>query len=261
MKEVKGDPKFQVVTWFPLNLDLVNLNHDFEPFKDQRVRLAIDLLIDKEALLQGALWGEGRTTASPSYPTSASYNAGLKNRPQDIEKAKQLLADAGYGPGKLDLVFKATTNYPYHVESAQIMLEWFKEAGINMKIEQLTWADWLSQVWVNKDFQISMMNFFTLWEPDFLYYSLWHSTGAFNYRHIKDPDLDDLLQKARVTTDPAARADIYKQVQQRIFDQDHDVILWFRNGSIGAQPVVGGLDTIVHPNGSNFQFHKVWLRA
>lgn len=261
MKEVKGDPKLQVITWFPLNWDFVNMNHDFAPFKDQRVRLAIDLLIDKEALLQGALWGEGRTTASPSYPTSASYNATLKNRAQDIEKAKQLLNESGYGPGKLDLVFKATTNYPYHVESAQIMLEWFKEAGINMRIEQLTWADWLSQVWVNKDFQISMMNFFTLWEPDFLYYSLWHSTGAFNYRHIKDPDLDELLQKARVTVDPVARADIYKQVQQRIFDQVHDVVLWFRNGSIGAQPSVGGLDTIVHPNGSNLQFHKVWLRA
>jgi peptide/nickel transport system substrate-binding protein len=261
MKEVKSDPKLQVLTWFPLNWDFVNMNHDFEPFKDPRVRRAIDLLIDKEALLQGALWGEGRTTASPSYPTSASYNASLKNRPQDIAKAKELLAEAGYGPGKLDLVFKATTNYPYHVDSAQIMLEWFKEAGINMKIEQLTWADWLSQVWVNKDFQISMMNFFTLWEPDFLYYSLWHSTGAFNYRHIRDADLDDMLQKARVTIEPAARAEIYKQVQQRIYDQDHDVILWFRNGSIGAQPSVGGLDTIVHPNGSNLRFHKVWLRA
>jgi len=261
MKEVKSDPKLQVLTWFPLNWDFVNMNHDFEPFKDQRVRLAIDLLIDKEALLQGALWGEGSTTASPSYPTSASFNSSLKNRPQDIAKAKQLLAEAGYGPGKLDLVFKATTNYPYHVDSAQIMLEWFKEAGINMKIEQLTWADWLSQVWVNKDFQISMMNFFTLWEPDFLYYSLWHSTGAFNYRHIRDPELDDMLQKARVTIDPAARADIYKEVQQRIYDQDHDVILWFRNGTIGAQPSVGGLDTIVHPNGSNLRFHKVWLRA
>jgi ABC-type transport system substrate-binding protein len=261
MKEVKADPKFQVLTWFPLNWDFVNMNHDYPPFKDARVRMAIDLLIDKEALLQGALWGEGRTTASPSYPTSSSYNSVLKNRPQDLEKAKALLAEAGYGPGKLDVVFKATTNYPYHVESAQIMLEWFKEAGINMKIEQLTWADWLSQVWVNKDFQISMMNFFTLWEPDFLYYSLWNSTGAFNYRKIKDATIDDLTQKARVTIDPAARADIYKQVQQQIFDQTHDVILWFRNGSIGAQPTVGGLDTIVHPNGSNLNFHKVWLRA
>jgi ABC-type transport system substrate-binding protein len=261
IKEVKGDPKFQVLTWFPLNWDFVNMNHDYPPFKDARVRMAIDLLIDKEALLQGALWGEGRTTASPSFPTSSSYDSALKNRAQDIEKAKALLAEAGYGPGKLDVVFKATTNYPYHVESAQIMLEWFKEAGVNMKIEQLTWADWLSQVWVNKDFQISMMNFFTLWEPDFLYYSLWNSTGAFNYRKIKDPVIDDLTQKARVTIDPAARADIYKQVQQQVFDQTHDIILWFRNGSIGAQPSVGGLDTIVHPNGSNFNFHKVWLRA
>ena len=216
MKEVKSDPKFQVQTWFPLNWDFVNLNHEFEPFKDPRVRLAVDLIIDKEALLQGALWGEGRITASPSYPTSSSYNGALKNRAQDIDKAKQLLAQAGYGPGKLEVVFKATTNYPYHVEAAQIMLEWFRDAGISMKIEQLTWSDWLSQVWVNKDFQISMMNFFTLWEPDFLYYSLWHSTGAFNYRKIKDPVLDDLLQKARVTSDPTERADIYKQVQQRI---------------------------------------------
>ena len=261
VSEIEKDPKFQVLKWFPLNWDFVNLNHDFEPFKDQRVRLAFDLMIDKEMLLQGALWGQGRTTASPSYPTSASYNAALANRPQDIAKAKALLAEAGYGPGQLKVVFKATTNYPYHIEAAQIMLEWFREAGVDMTIEQLTWADWLSQVWVNKDFQISMMNFFTLWEPDFLYYSLWHSTGAFNYRHISDPDLDALLEKARSVVDPAARNEIYKEAQQRIFDQVHDVVLWFRNGTIGAQPAVGGLDTVVHPNGSNLNFHKVWLKA
>ena len=259
--EIKADPKFQVLTWFPLNFDFVNLNHEFEPFKDPRVRMAFDLTIDKEELLKGALWGQGRTTASPSFPTSSSYNSALKNRAQDLDKAKALLAEAGYGPGKLKVVFKATTNYPYHVESAQIMLEWFRAVGVDMSIVQLTWADWLSQVWVNKDFQMSMMNFFTLWEPDFLYYSLWNSTGAFNYRKIKDPVIDELTQKARGIVDPTARANTYKEVQERIFDQVHDVILWFRNGSIGAQPAVVGLDTIVHPNGSNFNFHKVWLRA
>jgi peptide/nickel transport system substrate-binding protein len=61
--------------------------------------------------------------------------------------------------------------------------------------------------------------------------------------------------------DPAERNDVYKQVQQRIFDEVHDVVLWFRNGTIGAQPAVGGLDTIIHPNGSNLNFHKVWLKA
>ncbi len=261
MAEIKSDPAFQVVTWFPLNWDFVNFNHDFEPFKDPRVRKALDMMIDKEQLLEGALWGEGQVTASPSYPTSASYNHDLKQRAQDIGGARALLEEAGYGPGELKVVFKVTTNYPYHVEAAQIMLEWFREGGVDMSIEQLTWSDWLSQVWVDKDFQISMMNFFTLWEPDFLYYSLWNSTGAFNYRKISDPVIDDLTEKARITTDPQARADIYKAVQKRVFDETHDVYLWFRNGSIGAVPGVGGLDTIVHPNGSNLNFHKVWLQA
>ena len=261
MEEIKADPKFQTVSWFPLNFDFVNLNNDFEPFKNPKVRLAFDLIIDKEQLLQGALWGQGKITASPSYPTSASYNTDLVNRAQDIEQAKALLAEAGYAPGALKIVFKATTNYPYHIEAAQIMVEWFRAAGVELTIEQLTWADWLSQVWVNKDFEMSMMNFFGLWEADFLYYSLYHSTGGFNYRHINEPVIDELVTKARVTVDGAARAEIYKQVQQRVFDEVLDIVIWFRNGSIAAQPSVGGLDTIVHPNGNALQFYKVWLKA
>jgi peptide/nickel transport system substrate-binding protein len=262
VEEIEGDDSLVVLKWFPLNWDFVNLNQaKFEPFKDRRVREAFDLVIDKELLLQGALWGQGQITASPSYPTSASYNAALKPRAQDIAKAKALLAEAGHQPGDLKLVFKVTTNYPYHIESAQILAEWFREAGVELSIEQLTWADWLSQCWVDRDFQMTMMNFFTLWEPDFLYYSLWNTEGAFNYRSISDPTIDELTAKARVTVDPTERAEIYKQVQQRIYDEVLDVILWFRNGTIAAQPVVGGLDTVVHPNGSNLDFHKVWLKT
>ena len=259
MAEVSDDPDLEVRTWFPLNWDFVNFNHDVEPFDDPNVRLAFDLMIDKEMLLEGALWGEGQITASPSYPTHASYNTELTNRAQDFDRARELLAEAGYGPGELDVVFKVTTNYPYHVEAAQIMLEWFRAGGVNMSIEQLTWSDWLSQVWVDRDFQMSMMNFFTLWEPDYLYYSQWHSTGAFNYRNVNDPEIDALAEEARVTVDYDARMEIYKELQKRVFDQVHDVVLWFRNGSIGAQPSVGGLDSLVHPNGSNLNFHRVWL--
>lgn len=261
VEDLKSDATLQVMTWFPLNFDFVNLNHTFEPFKDPKVRVAFDMIIDKEALMQGALWGQGATTASPSFPTSASYNHDLQQRPQDIAGAKALLAEAGYPEGSLKIVFKATTNYPYHIEAAQILVEWFKEAGVELTIEQLTWADWLSQCWVNKDYQMTMMNFFTLWEPDFLYYSVWNSTGAFNYRAINDPVIDDLTSKARITVDDAARADLYKQVQKQIWEQSHDIILWFRNGTIGAQPKVMGLDTVVHPNGSNLNFHKVWIEA
>ncbi len=106
VEETKKNAKLQTLSWFPLNWDFVNINHEFEPFKDQRVRQAFDLMIDKEQLLQGALWGQGKLTASPSFPTSSSYDGALKNRAQDMEKAQALLAEAGYGPGKLKLVFK-----------------------------------------------------------------------------------------------------------------------------------------------------------
>ena len=259
IEEIEADPDLQVVTWFPLNWDFVNFNHAVEPFDDPRVREAFDLMIDKEALLQGALWGQGAATASPSYPSSASYDDALTSRPQDFEAAAALLQEAGYGPGELEVTFKVTTNYPYHVEAAQIMAEWFRMGGVETAIEQLTWSDWLSQVWTDRDFEITMMNFFTLWEPDFLYYSLWNTEGAFNYRNISDPEIDRLTAEARVTTDPAERAEIYKAVQERISEEALDVVLWFRNGSIGAGPQVRGLDTVVHPNGSNLDFHRVWL--
>lgn len=261
VSEIEADPNLQVVTWFPLNFDFVNMNHNFEPFKDARVRVAFDMIIDKETLMQGALWGQGAVSASAGYPSAAAYNSALSPRPQDIDGAKALLAEAGYPEGSLNIVFKATTNYPYHIETAQILVEWFRMAGVNLTIEQLTWADWLSQCWIDRDYQMTMMNFFGLWEPDYLFYSVWNSTGAFNYRGVSDPVIDELTERARGTVDVAERAEIYKAVQQQIFDEAHDIVLWFRNGTIGAQPNVRGLDTVVHPNGSNLNFHKVWLAA
>ncbi|MFW5655891.1 MAG: hypothetical protein ACOCYW_09675, partial [Roseicyclus sp.] len=114
---------------------------------------------------------------------------------------------------------------------------------------------------VDRDFEMTMMNFFTIWEPDRLYYSLYHSTGGFNYRQIDDATIDEMAERARGETDPSERLEIYRQIQSRIFDEALDVILWYRNGSIAAVPEVGGLDTVVHPNGSNLNFHRVWLNA
>ena len=259
IEEIKNDENLNVLSWSHGVFDFVNLNYKHEPFQDERVRLAIDYMIDKEMLLQGALWGQGKIAASPGFVSSASYNKNLNQRPQDIAKAKALLAEAGYGPGDLKVVFKATTNYPYHVEAAQILVEWFRQAGVELTIEQLTWADWLSQVWVDKDFQMSMMNFNSIWEEDFLYYSLYNSTGGFNYRGINDTVIDELTEKARVTVDDGARADIYREVQQRVFDKVHDIVVWHRNSSFGTQKNIGGLDTLVNGDGATYHFHRVWI--
>jgi len=259
--KLKTDPSLQVKSWFPLNWDFLNFNQKVKPFDDPRVRKALDLMIDKEALMQGALWGGGVVTASPSFPTSASYDTSIKPRQQDFDAAQALLKEAGISPGGLEFVFKVTTNYPYHVQAAQIMQAWFEQGGVKAKVQQLTWADWLSQCWIHRDFDVTMMNFFTLWEPDFLYFSVWNSKGSFNYRNVNDTKIDEWTEAARKSTDAAERATLYKQVEARIQEQAHDVVLWFRDGTVGARQNVGGLDKLVHPNGSNLEFRHVWLKA
>ena len=261
VERLTGDPSLQVLTWFPLSWAFLNFNHDNPKFQDARVRRAFDLMIDKEVLVQGALWGQGVTTASPSFPASPSHNEDIEPRAQDVEAARALLAEAGYGDGEFELTFKVTTNYPWHVEATQILVEWFRQAGVNASIQQLSWSDWLSQCWVDRDYEMTMMNFFTLWEPDFLYYSLWNSEGAFNYRNISDPEIDRMTSEARRVVDPIERAEIYKAIQTRVQEEALDVVLWFRNGTVAAQPEVGGLDALVHPNGSNLQFRNVWLTS
>ena len=82
--EIKADKNLEVLSWSHGVFDFVNLNYKFEPFQDQRVRLAVDYIIDKEVLLQGALWGQGKTAASPGFASSASYNNDLTQRPHFI---------------------------------------------------------------------------------------------------------------------------------------------------------------------------------
>ncbi|MGH7120278.1 MAG: ABC transporter substrate-binding protein [Acetobacteraceae bacterium] len=261
VSRVEKDPKLRVHSWFPICWAFLNFNHAVKPFDDPRVRKALDLMVDKPTLLKGTLWGNGVITGSPSFPASPSRNRALEPRKQDFAAAKALLKEAGIGPGELTFTFKVTTNYPWMVEAAEIMQGWFEQGDLKVGIQKLTWADWLGQCWQRRDFQVTMMNFFTLWQPDFLYFSIWNSKGAFNYRNIKDPMIDKWTLEARHSTDAAERIALYKKVQKQIQDETHDVILWYRKGTLAAQPRVGGLDKLVHPDGSNFQFKNVWLNA
>ena len=68
-----------------------------------------------------------------------------------------------------------------------------------------------------------------------------------------------MTEKARVTIDKAERAEIYKEVQQRVFDKVHDIVLWHRNSSFGAQKNIGGLDTLVNADGATYHFDRVWI--
>lgn len=245
--------------WTPLSWAFLNMNNVEAPFDDRDFRVAVDYLIDKESLVEGALFGNGRTTASPSFPSSPFRNDDLEPRPNDPDLAEEHFEMSAYDPGDYELTFKVTTNYPWHVEAATIMQQFFQQGGLEVQIERLQWSDWLDQVWINRDFELAMVNFFTFWEPDYMYTALWTSDGSFNFRGYSSEDYDSTIDDASSAGSRDEAIELYQEAQQILYDDTPDVMLWFRDGTLAAQNYVGGLDTVLSPNNSDLNFRNVWL--
>jgi len=258
--EVKGNSGLQTHSFTPVANAFLNFNHGKEPFGDRRVRLAMDYCIDKSMLIEGALWGNGGPETNMVYECPA-YNKSLKQRPQDFDKARSLLNEAGVSG--LEFEFAVTTNYPWHVDAVQIMAEWFKEVGIKCNIKKYNWSDWLANCWVVGDmpnYEVTMMNFFGLTNPS-VFNLLYHSQGGFNYRNIQDSKMDELVDLAGITLDEDKRNAIIMDLQQHIHDEAIDVVLWRRNGINAASKKLGGLDKLVEPDNMCFSFKNVWLES
>ncbi len=258
--EVQANSNVQTHNFSPVSNCFLNFNHGKEPFGDPRVRLAMDYCIDKPTLVQGALWGQGGPETNMLYGGPA-YNNSLKQRPQDFDKARSLLKEAGVSG--LEFEFAVTTNYPWHVDATQIMAEWFKEAGIKCNIKKYNWSDWLANCWIVGDvpnYDVTMMNFFGITSPSF-FNLVYHSMGGFNYRSINDPALDELIDRAGVTIDGDKRNAILIEVQKYVHDQAIDVVLWRRDGTNAASKKVGGLDNLPQADNMSFFFKNVWIES
>lgn len=246
-------------TWSPLSWAFLNMNNTEPPFDDADFRKAVDFCIDKQGLVDGALFGNGEPTASPSFPNSPFRNEELSPREQDFDRAAELFEQSAYSVDEFDLTFKVTTNYPWHVDAATIMQQYFQQAGLSVEIQQLQWSDWLSQVFANADFRLSMVNFFTFWEPAYLYTSLWSSGGSFNFRGYASDDYDQALADAAQASGREEAIPLYQEAQSIIYEDVPDVMLWFRDGTLAAKESVNGLDTVLSPNNSELDFGRAWL--
>jgi len=97
-------------------------------------------------------------------------------------------------------------------------------------------GDWLSQVFVNQDFTLSMVNFFTFWEPAYLYTSLWTSNGSFNFRGYASDEYDQTVADAATGRNSRRSHPALSGGQAIIHEDVPDVMLWFRDGARGERP-------------------------
>lgn len=134
------------------------LNNAAEPFDDIRIRQALCYAIDKEEILLMIADGLGTPIGSSMFPAFGKYYMPELNDvyKTDIEKAKKLLAEAGYSDG-FSFTVKVPSNYTPHIDTAQVIAEQLKAINVEAKIELIEWDSWLSDVYAGRNYQATVV--------------------------------------------------------------------------------------------------------
>ena len=156
VRQIETNPRFRVSVGSTMGETVLGLNASRPPFDRYEVRRAISLAIDRKDVVDGAMFGAG-TPISTFFPPGRpdSYD-GFALSPHDPAKARRLLAEAGLGRG-----FRARLAVPpteYARRSAEIVRAQLAAVGVIVEIEPIEWAQWLSQVLVNRDYDMTIVS-------------------------------------------------------------------------------------------------------
>jgi peptide/nickel transport system substrate-binding protein len=213
--------------------------------KDPKVRQALALAIDREALVKSIFNGLNTVACSPVSPKSEFTSDAAQVCPaHDPAKAKQLLADAGVTtPYKVEMV---TSNNPDSLRLAQALQGMVKDAGFDLVIKPVEYAALLDQQ-DRGDFELLQLGWSGRVDPDANIFNFVGSTGSQNVSGYSNPALDKLLTDARQSTDKAERVKLYGQVTT-LLQQDDPIIYMYRQRNLtGVSKKLLGIQ--VYPDG------------
>jgi peptide/nickel transport system substrate-binding protein len=233
VQDVQKDPRFQVIVGDTTNDVILAMNNSRKPYTDVRVRRALTYGINKQDVLKGAMFGMGKILGTNVDPLNPYYVDMSNAMPYDPAKAKKLLAEAGY-PNGFDTVLKVSPQYYYTVRSAEVIADNLKKVGVNVRIEQIEWGQWLSRVFREADYDLTIIGHAEAW--DIKNYA--NPKYYFRYDSAK---FQELFAKSEVTVDDKARRDLYVQMQ-KLMVEDAPVVWLFMHPRLAvAKKGVQGL--------------------
>ena len=205
-------------------------NHAREPFDNPDVRRAIAMAIDREVIAEAAQFGAATPNQTAIPEGNFWYHEYAPFTPGDVEGAQALLEEAGVTD--LSFAFMVSSEFPETVTQAQVIASQLEPLGITVEIDDVDFSTWLDRQGQG-DFDAFMLSWIGNIDPDDFYYAQHHSEGGFNFQGYSNPDMDALLDEARVETDQDARKALYDQAAEMIVD-DASYIYLYNPENIGA---------------------------
>ena len=206
LPQLAADPRFKVIVGSTEGETILAMNNKQPPLDDVKVREAITHAINRQDIIDGAMFGYGTPIGSHFAPHNPDYVDLTGMSAYDPEKSKALLAEAGVSDLKLRLALPPPT---YARRGGEIVAAQLAAVGIETEITNVEWAQWLEQVFKGKDFDLTIVSHT---EPaDINIYA----RPDYYFQYGK-PEFVTLMDNLTMTTDPAARAAILKEAQEMI---------------------------------------------
>lgn len=203
-----------------LGLSYVGFNVEKEPLDDPLVRQAISHAIDREAIIDGIYEGVGTPAEGPLAPGVFGYDESVEGIQYDLDRAKELMAEAGQEDG-FELEILTNDDNPQRVDTAIYIQEALEELNIDVSVQQLEWGAYLETTAAG-DHDMFVLGWSTVTgDADYGMYALLHSSmhgDPGNRSFLSNDNVDALLEEGRTETDPDARQEIYSELQEGLVD-------------------------------------------
>lgn len=220
--DIKYDTNLYLYLRPSFNIGYIAMNNDKFPFNKREVRVAINHAINKEKLINDVFNNMAKPATTLIPPTLWGYNENLESFEYDPEKARCLLAAAGFPNGfktTLWVMDAAREYFPKPLETAQFIRENLKEVNIDLEIKVFDWNKYLTKLH-NGEHEIALIGWTgDFMDPDNFLYTMLSSENAKpglagNYSFYKSKEADELLVQARQTTNIVFRRSIYRRLQE-----------------------------------------------
>lgn len=202
------------------------LNNAEKPFDDVRVRQALCYAVDKQEIIDLAFDGYGSPVGSSMYPAFGKYfDDSLTNYyTKDVEKAKSLLAEAGY-PDGFDMTITVPSNYKPHMDTAEVLAQQLAQIGVNATIEPIEWESWVSDVYAGRQFQSTVVGVDASTMTARALLERFTSTYGKNFINYNNADYDALFQQVLTTYDDEAQTALYKDMERNLTENAANVYI------------------------------------
>jgi peptide/nickel transport system substrate-binding protein len=224
------------------------------PLRDRRVRQAINYGVDKEGIIKSILEGNGGAVGGPLTPVMFGFAPDVKPYPYDPERAKRLLAEAGFAQGISLTLNSPNGRYLKDKEVNEAIAGQLSRIGIRTQVAVHEWGTYVSK-WPDGLVPMYMIGWAGTWDADGIMFPLLRTGQRFS--RWSHPDFDALIDKARRTLDQGERVKLYRQATQLAHDEAPWLFLFHGMDIYGVSRAVADWEPTSDESTSTVMLHAV----